>query len=106
MEELIQQSRKEALAILDRLDIKYLIQFQTGNNRISFFKDNKCILIYPLTNLDTSESAIINLWAASKLLSRMKKFRNPTEIDSVTEILLSLVDEVKKMQLIDKQEVE
>lgn len=106
MKELIQQLCKEALSILNKLDIKYLIQFQTGNNRISFFKDNKCILIYPLTKLDTSESAIINLWTASKLLSRMKKFRNPTEIDSVTEILLTLIDEVKKTQLIDKQEVE
>lgn len=102
MEELIQQSRKEASAILDRLDIKYLIQFQKGNNRISFFKDNKCILVYPLTNLDTVDSAAISLWTASKLLNRMKKFRNSTEIDYATEILLTLIDEMKKIQLIDK----
>ena len=102
MKDLIQQSRKEASDILDRLNIKYLIQLQKGNSRISFFKDSKCILVYPLTNIDTTESVFINLWTASKLLSRMKKFRNCTEIDSETKIILDIIDRVKEMQLIDR----
>lgn len=89
-EELLSECQKEALSILNELDIEYIIQFQRNNNRISFYKDNICILIYPLSNIDTADSAIFNLWSASKLLARMKKYKNFGEIDYISRLLLDI----------------
>lgn len=89
-EEMKIKLQKEALSILNELDIEYIIQFQRNNNRISFYKDNICILIYPLSNIDTADSAIFNLWSASKLLARMKKYKNFGEIDYISRLLLDI----------------
>ena len=97
-EEVLSKCQKEALSILDNLDIEYIIRFENNNNRISFYKDNICILIYPLTNIDTADSAIINLWSASKLLARMKKYKNFGEIDVITRLLLDIQREIRKTE--------
>ena len=95
-EELLSQCQKEALSILNELDIEYIIQFQRNNNRISFYKDNICILIYPLNNSDTADSAVFHFCSASKLLTRMKKYKNFGEIDYISRLLLGIQREIRK----------
>ena len=97
-EELLTKCREEALSILHNLDIDYLIQFQRDNNRISFYKDNICILIYPFSSMDTADSAIFNLWSASKLLARMKRYKNWGEIDFLSKILLDMRKAIQKIE--------